>query len=238
MEEIKLLDIADNLLVVNKSTIDKLFKEDNQNPLVLYLFYYKTAKWQKHNPIKASDDYCKKCLHWGNDKLTATKQKLKELELIETIKRTDEKGKIVGWYVKVNYLVDESRTPETTTPIKPELVSQETNTINNKYINTINNKNTKKKILKEKYGTYGRVKLTTDEYFKLINEFGEAFIKKQIDLLDEYVESNNNKNKYSNFNLVLRKSIREAWFKKNDKKGSSSFMDTMKEIYDETRNNN
>ena len=238
MEEIKLLDIADNLLVVNKSTIDKLFKEDNQNPLVLYLFYYKTAKWQKHNPIKASDDYCKKCLHWGNDKLTATKQKLKELELIETIKRTDEKGKIVGWYVKVNYLVDESRTPETTTPIKPELVSQETNTINNKYINTINNKNTKKKILKEKYGTYGRVKLTTDEYFKLINEFGEAFIKKQIDLLDEYVESNNNKNKYSNFNLVLRKSIREGWFKKNNKKGSSSFMDTMKEIYDETRNNN
>ena len=238
MEEIKLLDIADNLLVVNKSTIDKLFKEDNQNPLVLYLFYYKTAKWQKHNPIKASDDYCKKCLHWGNDKLTATKQKLKELELIETIKRTNEKGKIVGWYVKVNYLVDESRTPETTTPIKPELVSQETNTINNKYINTINNKNTKKKILKEKYGTYGRVKLTTDEYFKLINEFGEAFIKKQIDLLDEYVESNNNKNKYSNFNLVLRKSIREGWFKKNDKKGSSSFMDTMKEIYDETRNNN
>lgn len=238
MEEIKLLDIADNLLVVNKSTIDKLFKEDNQNPLVLYLFYYKTAKWQKHNPIKASDDYCKKCLHWGNDKLTATKQKLKELELIETIKRTDEKGKIVGWYVKVNYLVDESRTPETTTPIKPELVSQETNTINNKYINTINNKNTKKKILKEKYGTYGRVKLTTDEYFKLINEFGEAFIKKQIDLLDEYVESNNNKNKYSNFNLVLRKSIREGWFKKTNKKGSSSFMDTMKEIYDETRNNN
>lgn len=238
MEEIKLLDIADNLLVVNKSTIDKLFKEDNQNPLVLYLFYYKTAKWQKHNPIKASDDYCKKCLHWGNDKLTATKQKLKELELIETIKRTDEKGKIVGWYVKVNYLVDDSRTPETTTPIKPELVSQETNTINNKYINTINNKNTKKKILKEKYGTYGRVKLTTDEYFKLINEFGEAFIKKQIDLLDEYVESNNNKNKYSNFNLVLRKSIREGWFKKTNKKGSSSFMDTMKEIYDETRNNN
>ena len=33
--------------------------------------------------------------------------------------------------------------------------------------------------------------------------------------LDEYVESNNNKNKYTNFNLVLRKSIRENWFTKN-----------------------
>ena len=92
MEEIKLLDIADDLLVINKNTIEKLFKEKNQNPLVLYLFYYKTAKWQKHNPIKASDDYCKKCLHWGSDKLKETKQRLKEMELIEPIKRKNEKG--------------------------------------------------------------------------------------------------------------------------------------------------
>lgn len=99
--------------------------------------------------------------------------------------------------------------------------------------------NNKRKYIKEKYGTYGRVKLTTDEYLRLVNEFGEEFIKQQIELLDEYVESNNNKNKYSNFNLVLRKSIRENWFKKNNKKGgSSSFLDTMKEIYDESTNNN
>ena len=106
-------------------------------------------------------------------------------------------------------------------------------------INTNINTNNKRKYIKEKYGTYGRVKLTTDEYLKLVNEFGEDFIKQQIELLDEYVESNNNKNKYTNFNLVLRKSIRENWFKKNNKKGgSSSFLDTMKEIYDEARNNN
>ena len=114
-----------------------------------------------------------------------------------------------------------------------------TNNNNIKNNNKNNNINTKKKVIKEKYGTYGRVKLTTDEYLKLVNEFGEDFIKQQIELLDEYVESNNNKNKYSNFNLVLRKSIRENWFKKNNKKGgSSSFLDTMKEIYDQSRNNN
>ena len=90
---------------------------------------------------------------------------------------------------------------------------------------------------KEKYGTYGRVRLTKNEYLKLANEFGEDFIKQQIELLDEYIESNNNKNKYTNFNLVLRKSIRENWFKKNKKKGNS-FLDTIKEIYDEQRNNN
>jgi hypothetical protein len=93
--------------------------------------------------------------------------------------------------------------------------------------------NIKEKInKKEKYGVYGRVKLTIDEYLKLVNEFGEDFIKKQIDLLDEYVEGNNNKNHYTNFNLVLRKSIRENWFKQK-KEGSSNnvFLDIMKDDY-------
>ena len=77
-------------------------------------------------------------------------------------------------------------------------------------ININNNINNNKK---DKYGKYKRIKLTKEEYQRLIDEYGEDFITTQIDLLDEYVESNNNKNKYSNFNLVLRKSIREGWFK-------------------------
>ena len=97
--------------------------------------------------------------------------------------------------------------------------------------------NNKKKVYKEKYGTYGRVKLTIDEYLRLVNDYGEDLVKRKIDLLDEYVESNNNKNKYTNFNLVLRKAIRENWFE-NNKKGKSSFLETMKEIYDEQGNNN
>lgn len=120
----------------------------------------------------------------------------------------------------------------------------------NKNIN-INNKRVNKSVReeerkeeqekKEKYGTYGRVKLTITEYLRLVNEFGEDFIKEQIERLDEYIESNDNKNKYKNFNLVLRKAIREKWFVKsrqNGKEGSNSFMGTMKEIYDESRNNN
>lgn len=65
---------------------------------------------------------------------------------------------------------------------------------------------------KDKYGEYKRVELTQNEYEKLCDDFGKDFIDNQITLLDEYVESNNNKNKYKNFNLVLRKSIRENWF--------------------------
>ena len=211
MQEIELLDIADDLLVINKTTIERLFQHKDHNVLILYLFYYKTAKWQKNNPIKANDEYCKKCLHWGIDKIQNTKKALKELQLIETIRRTDDKGVVVGWYIKVNYLVDEPRIPISTIPTLPQLVGQETNTINNNNINTNNNKNTYKK-----YGNYKRIKLTDDEYKRLIDDYGENFIKEQIEKLDEYIESNNNKNKYTNFNLVLRKSIREKWFEKKE----------------------
>lgn len=234
MEDLELLDISDDLLIINKITIEKLFEEENQNPLILYLFYYKTAKWQKHNPIKASDEYCKKCLHWGIDKLQNAKQKLKEMDLIESVRRTDEKGRVAGWYIKINYLIDKTTIPETTIPTKPQLVKQETNTINNKYINTNNNKNTN---IMHKYGTYKRITLTNEEYTRLVKDFGEELVNKKIELLDEYLEINNNKNKYKNFNLVLRKSIRENWFE-NKKKGNSSFYETMKELYDEQRNDN
>lgn len=235
MDEIELLDIADDLLVINKNTIEKLFNDTTQNSLVLYMFYYKTAKWQKHNPIKANDEYCKKCLHWGADKLKATKKKLKDMELIDIIRRTNEKGLVEGWYVKVNYLVNESTIPKTTIPTRPQVVKQETNTINNNILNTNNNINTKKK-----YGTYKRIKLTDKEYEKLVKDYGGDFIKNQIELLDEYVERNNNKYGYANFNLVLRKSIREKWFEKSKKEDIipewlNQDLNKEEEIDDETR---
>lgn len=65
------------------------------------------------------------------------------------------------------------------------------------------------------FGEYKRVKLKQKEYDKLIEEYGKEHVDFIIDRLDEYVESNNNKNKYKNFNLVIRKAIRENWFKKN-----------------------
>ena len=83
--------------------------------------------------------------------------------------------------------------------------------INNK---VLNNKKNKYNI----YGEFKRIKLTDDEYNRLVKDYGEEFIKNQIKLLDEYVESNNNKNKYTNFNLVLRKSIRDNWFKNKAEK--------------------
>lgn len=84
--------------------------------------------------------------------------------------------------------------------------------INTNIINTKNKINNK---IYNIYGKFKRIKLTDDEYNRLINDYGKDVIERQIELLDEYVESNNNKNKYTNYNIVLRRSLREHWFDKN-----------------------
>ena len=104
MEDIKLIDVADNLLVLDKRTVEKLFTLKNTDCLALYLFYYKTAKWQKTNTVKANDTYVRQCLGWGKSKLSKAKAILKENELIKIIQRKSG-NKINGWYVEVAYIV-------------------------------------------------------------------------------------------------------------------------------------
>lgn len=103
--EIELMDIADDLLILNKHTVDTLMGLENcADCIALYVFYYKTAKWQKTNQIKANDEYVKKCLKWGRDKIVKTKAILKEHGLIDIVQERKD-GKISGWYIKVSYLV-------------------------------------------------------------------------------------------------------------------------------------
>ena len=106
--------------------------------------------------------------------------------------------------------------------------------INNNIINTdkINNDINKKEIYKENqksnsykiYGEYKRIKLKVEDYEKLCEDYGKDKVDNQIKQLDEYVESNNNKNKYSNYNLVLRKSFRENWFKQSQNNGEREWI--------------
>lgn len=79
--------------------------------------------------------------------------------------------------------------------------------------------------IKHKHGVYGRVKLTDKEYNKLVDEYGKEFIDKQIDKVDEYIEMNNNKNKYKNFYLVVRRSINDKWFEKEEKKSKGQIIE-------------
>lgn len=174
----------------------------------------------------------------SNDGKAAIRNTLKELMqfgYLRRERRRDDKG-VLREYIYTVYeepnLENQKLEPTCDYPTleKPTLENRNTYKIlNNKILNNKNKKEIYIKEKKESYGTYGRIKLTSDEYLRLVNEYGEDFIKQQIEYLDEYIESNNNKNKYTNFNLVLRKSIRENWFKK---KGESSFLETMKKEYD------
>lgn len=71
---------------------------------------------------------------------------------------------------------------------------------------------------KKAYGEFKRVLLSDSEYFKLCEEFGEDKVEAVIPYVDEYIESNNNKNKYSNFYIVMKKAIRGNWYNIPDKK--------------------
>ena len=105
-------DIASDLVILNKHTIDTLFSlKGCVNCVALYMFYYKTAKWQKTDKVRATDSYVMKCLSWGKSKLTEVKSQLQECGLIETV-QLRENGRIKEWLVKVHYIVPKEKAGE------------------------------------------------------------------------------------------------------------------------------
>lgn len=144
MNDIELNDIADDLLILNKITIDRLFQLENcADCIALYVFYYKTAKWQKTNTVKANDQYVKKSLKWGISKIQKTKQTLKEHGLIDIVQRRKD-GKIEGWFIKVSYLVNERKADE----IKIKV--QNINNTQNQQVENCTSGNEETNALKEK----------------------------------------------------------------------------------------
>lgn len=60
-------------------------------------------------------------------------------------------------------------------------------------------------------GEYGWVKLTDAELERLLAEFGEAETARAIQYVDESAQSTGNKNRWKDWNLVVRKCIRGKW---------------------------
>lgn len=82
---------------------------------------------------------------------------------------------------------------------------KENTTVNNTSNNTYNKETQDKpaKSQKNKYGEYKHVLLTSDEYQKLCEEWGEQEVLRMIKILDEGIETKGYK--YKNHNLALRK---------------------------------
>lgn len=158
MEELQLNDIAKDLFIMNKYTVDKLFSADNPaDVFALYGFYYKTAKWQETNIIKANDKYIKLCLKWGITRIQSAKKELLSLGLIETIQRR-KNGKVEGWYIKISYIVSES---------KLNITVDNSNNTQKQQVAEATSSNQDTNALKQKLNTAEKKKLLEKEATKL-----------------------------------------------------------------------
>lgn len=69
----------------------------------------------------------------------------------------------------------------------------------------------KKTTEKSSFGEFGWVKLTDDEYNRLLNDLGEAEVKRCISYVDESAQTTGNKNRWRDWNLVLLKCHKQGW---------------------------
>lgn len=76
------------------------------------------------------------------------------------------------------------------------------------------------KSTKKSFGDFGWVRLTDDEYNRLLNDLGEAEVKRCIAYVDESAQTTGNKNKWRDWNLVLRKCHRQGWGLRQGNSGS------------------
>lgn len=86
---------------------------------------------------------------------------------------------------------------------------------------------------KESYGEYGWVKLTPEEYTRLLSEHGSDKLNHAIKYIDELAQSTGNKNRWKDWNLVVRRAIREGWGKRNEQpkeETPKSFMDIANQL--------
>ena len=64
---------------------------------------------------------------------------------------------------------------------------------------------------RRKYGTYGWVMLTDDEHARLEHDLGAVELARCIAYVDESAQGNGNKNRWKDWNLVIRRCSREGW---------------------------
>lgn len=70
---------------------------------------------------------------------------------------------------------------------------------------------------RNKYGEYGRVLLTQDEYTRLLAEYGQEELDRCIRYVDELAQTTGNKNGWKDWNLVVRRCHKENWGRRNNR---------------------
>lgn len=148
------------------------------------------------------------------DGQTSIRSGLKELEQRGYLVRhraRDEHGRIskVEWILYDKPHLENHNLDNHNLDNRPQL---NTNKLNTNKLNT-EKESTGRGVSRTAYGEYGWVKLSDEEHARLISEYGETEVRRAITYIDEYAQSTGNKNKYKDWNLVLRKCIRDGWGK-------------------------
>ena len=196
----------ENYITIQGFMVNELNLKGNE--LLVYAIIYGFTQLDNQE-FKGSLQYLSEWCNSTKQGIIKVLKSLIEKGLIEKQETMFNNVKFVSYYATKFNSINQSLTGYSTEfngGIKQSL----TNNINNNIEDNI--KENISKDIKESYGIYKRIKLKKGEYERLIEEFGKDKIEFAIEKLDEYVESNNNKNKYTNFNAVIRKAIRENWF--------------------------
>lgn len=90
---------------------------------------------------------------------------------------------------------------------------------------------TRTRLSRNSHGQYGWVKLSEDEYNCLLNDLGETELERCIAYIDESAQSSGNKNKWRDWNLVIRRCHRDGWGL-GTAAGKSKDRDTIKTVED------
>ncbi len=64
---------------------------------------------------------------------------------------------------------------------------------------------------RHKHGQYGWVLLTDAEYDRMVKEYGQERVSFAITYVDESAQSTGNKNRWKDWNLTVRRAIRDGW---------------------------
>ncbi len=90
-------------------TYDRILQEWTNWPdaLALYIKLIKQTRIQQTNQTYSLDSFLENWLWWGYKRLKNAKDILNKLWLMDNIVVRDERGKVVGHYVRVNFLINE-----------------------------------------------------------------------------------------------------------------------------------
>lgn len=98
--------INEDIIAMTKYTCDRILDSDNKSDaFALYTFYAYMRTWQNTSTIKCTMSFVREALDWGVARYRKAKNTLKDLELIEDVRRVGEDGRTINWYVNVKYVV-------------------------------------------------------------------------------------------------------------------------------------